>query len=467
MKQLMSVIGCLLVTAIVTAKPQYFQNETPVKVYFEGTKCSSVGSLSLFQFNGMNFQLIQAADAQPEKAVIENKQMEVFQFEVPTTEPRFYYIGFGPKNILPILLGSEKEVRVRGNCQQLRSARILQSPLNEAYGELRTQFNTLNAEMSNMIRRYRAAQDTASRGQVIRQFAQHDKKRLKLRSDLEESQPYLAKIASLQTYLSFHNYGEGYLSEVDYFVNEYFHFADWKDADYNYMAWVYEATKNYTETISGFGLPETGHKKALDNILAKIPDDTRTKQLAWSGIIAGLQAKSHPNFAAFALPFAEKYKDSDPEAVAVLQQKIKQAATFMTGVEAPDFEMATPEGEQLKMSDLRGKVVLVDFWASWCGPCRRENPRVVKLYNKYKDKGFEILGVSLDSNKDRWLKAIKDDRLTWPQVSDLRGWQNAAAKMYGVRSIPHTMLLDAEGKIIGRNYRSHTLEAKLKEIFGE
>ena len=205
----------------------------------------------------------------------------------------------------------------------------------------------------------------------------------------------------------------------------------------------------------------------LDAQLAKIPEDSRAKQLAWSAIINGLQAKTHSNFGPFATAFVEKYKDSDPPAVAALKKKMAQARTFMTGVEAPDFAMQTPEGETLKMSDLRGKVLLVDFWASWCGPCRKENPKVVRLYEKYKDKGFEILGVSLDSKKDRWINAIAQDGLTWPQISDLKGWKNEAAKMYGVRSIPTTLLLDAEGKIIGRNYRGAALEAKLKEILGE
>ena len=119
----------------------------------------------------------------------------------------------------------------------------------------------------------------------------------------------------------------------------------------------------------------------------------------------------------------------------------------------------------MSLSDLRGKIVLVDFWASWCGPCRRENPNVVRMYNKYKDKGFDILGVSLDKTQDRWLQAIEQDGLEWHHVSDLKGWSNEVAQAYGVRSIPHTILLDQEGRIIARNLRGQALEEKLEELF--
>ena len=114
---------------------------------------------------------------------------------------------------------------------------------------------------------------------------------------------------------------------------------------------------------------------------------------------------------------------------------------------------------------MRGKVVLIDFWASWCGPCRKENPNVVNVYKKYKDQGFDILSVSLDSNKDRWMSAIEKDNMTWAHVSDLKGWKNEVAKTYGISSIPATILLDKEGKIIARNLRGPALEAKLKQVF--
>ncbi|MFD1819588.1 Peroxiredoxin [Pseudarcicella hirudinis] len=139
-------------------------------------------------------------------------------------------------------------------------------------------------------------------------------------------------------------------------------------------------------------------------------------------------------------------------------------AVVDTGKMAPDFSMADTTGKSIRLSSLKGKYVLVDFWASWCGPCRKENPNVVKAYNEYRDKGFEIIGVSLDNKKEAWLKAINADKLTWIHVSDLKGWQNDAAKLYAVSAVPMNFLLDKNGKIIGKNLRSEELHKKLSEV---
>ncbi len=147
-----------------------------------------------------------------------------------------------------------------------------------------------------------------------------------------------------------------------------------------------------------------------------------------------------------------------------LKKAVDDLGKTAVGVEAPDFTMNDTEGNPLTLSSLRGKYVLIDFWASWCAPCRQENPNVVKLYNEYKDKGFDILGVSLDRDKAAWLKAIEDDGLTWNHVSDLKYWQNEVAQLYGVRGIPYTVLLDPEGKIAAKNLRGQQLEDKLKEL---
>jgi peroxiredoxin len=145
-------------------------------------------------------------------------------------------------------------------------------------------------------------------------------------------------------------------------------------------------------------------------------------------------------------------------------ERIELLKGSMVGNVATDFSQNDVNDKPVKLSSLRGQYVLVDFWASWCRPCRMENPNVVAAYNKFKDKGFTVLGVSYDSDKNRWMGAIKEDGLTWPQVSDLKGWGNETAKLFNITGIPSNLLLDKEGKIIDKNLRGQALELKLEEL---
>jgi peroxiredoxin len=159
----------------------------------------------------------------------------------------------------------------------------------------------------------------------------------------------------------------------------------------------------------------------------------------------------------------EKYPNT--KMIQSLLNQLDDMRALSIGQVAPEISLPNPNEELIKLSDLRGKYVLIDFWAAWCRPCREENPNVVRLYNQYKDQGFEVFGVSLDRTKEAWIKAIADDNLTWTHVSDLKYFNSEAAATYQINAIPATYLLDMEGKIIGKDLRGASLENKLKEIF--
>ena len=279
----------------------------------------------------------------------------------------------------------------------------------------------------------------------------------------------LGLVASLYSYppygsdSSHRHYRDG----LDYFRRGFFSTTNLRDPRLAAVPVFYEKVSAYASNLAALAQQSGGGPREtlrwIDSLRRQVAPSPRLDQGILYAAMGGTE-QADPD--AFALLGQALLRDHPTLAIdSALRQRIALMASLSVGQVPPDLELDSPEGKPIKLSSLRGKVVLVDFWASWCGPCRRENPNVVKAYAKFKDKGFEIYGVSLDRDRPSWLGAIAADQLHWTQVSDLKFWQSQAARAWGVSAIPFAVLLDPEGRIIAKNLRGPALEAKLSELF--
>lgn len=205
-------------------------------------------------------------------------------------------------------------------------------------------------------------------------------------------------------------------------------------------------------------------RRELDRLVAELKNEPLS--LGLLNILEGQTFDKDQYFDLY-VHVAEKAKKEWPNYshAKAFVEMVERMKTLAIGSVAPEIALPNPDGKVIPLSSLRGQYVLVDFWAKWCGPCRKENPNIVRAYQKYKDKGFTVYGVSLDRTREDWLQGIREDGLTWTHVSDLKFWQSEAARTYNINAIPFSLLLDPNGIIIAKNLRGEALDRKLNEIF--
>ncbi len=417
-------------------------------------------SMYEFRFNGVSFDTV--------AALTPGEGEGEYELENTAEDLRIAYVGpleGGPA--VPILLDGEESFRVSGSCRAMGGAEIEGSAVNTRYRELKAEMVADAKEAQRLGQQLGGTPvDAPGRDAIRAELQRNDSSRLaKLEALDEGGEAFFAAMLAANLYTSFANTDKGYGDELTYFMNERFQYADFSKAAFANNPWVFESFRDYTGTLLTVNLPGEALTETLNGQLDLVYNNRPVHKLALGGVLATLRAAQNPLAAEFAKQYLKRYAEEEPGAVAALETDIERFAAMAEGGEAPAFAQASLDGEgELGPQDFRGKVLLIDFWASWCGPCRRENPNVVRMYNEFKDSGFEILGVSLDKTRGAWEKAVKKDGLMWPHVSDLRGWSNAAAQLYGVRSIPATVLLDAEGRIVARNLRGEALRSKVAEL---
>lgn len=373
-----------------------------------------------------------------------------------------YKIGFTSKESSTLVLSTE-DFSIEIDDKDWEEAKFSNSAENAKYVQYRTMSTRVNFEMRVLETKYR----------TISGFAQTDKpafekgvKQLQEKADslMKDQQLRLLTLKSESKDLYVSKFFRLLSTDGSNSPETYITAQDWEDQE-NLRANVWDV--RVSTLLQKFGEGDADKWTILgDQVIKQTSPKSLAREIAYRSVSRGLQPLEQSGVNA-AYDVAKRYSDEFPG---------KRSAEFLkqfppgppsVGEMAPDIELADREGKLYKLSSLRGKVVLLDFWASWCGPCRHENPTVVKAYQKFENKGFTVFSVSLDQSKEKWLAAIAKDGLVWNNhVSDLKGWGSAGAALYQVRGIPATFLLDKEGKIAAKNLRGTALEEKLQELLG-
>jgi thiol-disulfide isomerase/thioredoxin len=373
-----------------------------------------------------------------------------------------YKIGYSPENSSTLILGKQ-DMEVELDSKAWEKPVINNSPENSVYNQFKEINNSLNYQMRILDQKY---QNLSPMAQTNPQAFQQAVMGLRQKVDslMRDQQQKLSALKQANPGLFMAKVVDFSLNDANQTAENFITPAQLEDPELQKTNLWESRFLNYVQRF-GENDPEKWVILA-DQIVNQMNGKTVAREIALRSAAKALLVLEQSGINA-GYDLAKKYNKEFPGRES--EQFLTQFTPGPPGVGemAPDIQLADRDGKILPLSNLKGKVVLLDFWASWCGPCRHENPNVVRAYNQYKDKGFTVFSVSLDQSKDKWLAAIAKDGLAWENhVSDLKGWGSAGAALYQVRGIPATFLLDKNGKIIAKNLRGSALEDKLKELLG-
>jgi peroxiredoxin len=442
------------------AQPQA-QSFSTVTLSGEFQTCAPTDSLRLYDFVGLSLRPLAAIGLKAENGKY------TFSVNLNGIKQGFYFLGIAPDKTIPLILGSEAQMHLVGNCNTFdKNLQIMGSEMNRDYQTIMQKVENMAQQTNALFGQFRNSppNDPYLMGELLKL----DRQKMGLLDSLKKSNSYMAKLVAMRTYLSYqHNRTSPTQLEGDYLAENYFKFVDFSDPVYDNVTMLFNVVQGYAKTLTMVGIAAEEQQAAADKLLKNLTKEHNAYALILLGLATGFKGADDDCFKKYALQYMNDYPNLNAAINQDFQKHLSdpKVKKFMIGELAPDFKLLTPEGKELALSDLKGKIVMIDFWASWCRPCRKENPRAVQIYNRFKNKGFEILSVSLDQQREAWLQAIEADGMPWKHISDLKGWQCEAAKLYGVSSIPYTMVVDKEGRILAKNLRGEVLERRIAKEF--